>query len=152
MLEIRPGDVSAADVCALVAEHLAGMHAQSPACSVHALDLSSLTAPGVHFVTAYRDGELVGMGAIATLPDGDVELKSMRTTDAARGTGAGRAILVHLMDLARTSGAAHMWLETGSSDDFTPARTLYASAGFTECAPFADYAPDPLSTFMTRPL
>jgi putative acetyltransferase len=33
---------------------------------------------------------------------------------------------------------------------FEPARQLYARAGFTLCAPFAEYIEDPNSVFMTR--
>jgi putative acetyltransferase len=43
-------------------------------------------------------------------------------------------------------------LETGSADPFAPARSLYASFGFTYCEPFADYVEDPHSVFMTRAL
>jgi putative acetyltransferase len=35
---------------------------------------------------------------------------------------------------------------------FAPARTLYATAGFTPCGPFADYRLSPNSTFMTLSL
>jgi hypothetical protein len=37
-------------------------------------------------------------------------------------------------------------------DAFAPARALYARYGFTPCAPFADYRPDPNSAFMTLAL
>ena len=43
-------------------------------------------------------------------------------------------------------------LETGSWDYFRPARALYARHGFVECLPFADYAPDPNSVFMSLEL
>ena len=35
---------------------------------------------------------------------------------------------------------------------FEPARNLYAAFGFTYCDPFADYLPDPNSSFMTLDL
>ena len=35
---------------------------------------------------------------------------------------------------------------------FAPARALYARAGFSTCEPFAGYALDPNSVFMTRDL
>jgi len=43
-------------------------------------------------------------------------------------------------------------LETGSWDYFRPAIALYRSYGFVECPPFADYASDPNSIFMTLDL
>jgi putative acetyltransferase len=36
--------------------------------------------------------------------------------------------------------------------EFAPARALYASAGFSPCAPFGDYRPSRNSTFMTMAL
>ena len=35
---------------------------------------------------------------------------------------------------------------------FEPARQLYARAGFSYCAPFADQIEDPNSVFMTKEL
>ena len=35
---------------------------------------------------------------------------------------------------------------------FEPAQRLYERFGFTFCPPFADYAADPNSVFMTLPL
>ena len=43
-------------------------------------------------------------------------------------------------------------LETGSMEAFAPARALYTRFGFAFCDPFASYAPDPNSVFMTRAL
>jgi putative acetyltransferase len=37
-------------------------------------------------------------------------------------------------------------------DYFAPAHRLYGRFGFARCAPFADYAEDPNSVFMTREL
>ncbi len=45
-----------------------------------------------------------------------------------------------------------LYLETGAMDFFLPARTLYQSAGFDYCRPFADYQEDPNSMFMTKVL
>ncbi|MEY8039430.1 GNAT family N-acetyltransferase [Saccharopolyspora cebuensis] len=68
------------------------------------------------------------------------------------GRGVGRAMVTHLLGIARERGLARVSLETGSMSAFAPARTLYTSAGFTACPPFADYAPSPNSTFMTLAL
>ncbi len=61
-------------------------------------------------------------------------------------------MLAHLIGVARGRGYRLLSLETGSMAGFEPARTLYASAGFTECSAFADYEPSPYSTFMELPL
>jgi putative acetyltransferase len=75
---------------------------------------------------------------------------------AARGaTAPGRA---HALDIgaliaeAQRSGMTRLSLETESWDYFEPARTLYRRHGFRECPPFAEYEPDPNSTFMTLEL
>jgi putative acetyltransferase len=76
------------------------------------------------------------------------EIKSMRTPQALRRRGAGRAILTHIIDEARRRGYQRLSLETGSLEAFRPAQQLYESFGFTYCAPFGDYKPDPNSVFM----
>ena len=45
-----------------------------------------------------------------------------------------------------------LWLETGSTAEFLPAKRLYESEGFVECGPFEGYALDPFSIFLTRTL
>jgi hypothetical protein len=56
----------------------------------------------------------------------------MHTATAARRLGLGRAMLGHLIGVARERGYQLLSLETGSMDGFAPARALYASAGFTD--------------------
>jgi putative acetyltransferase len=58
-------------------------------------------------------------------------------------------MLDHLLAVARGRGFRRVSLETGSMAAFSPARSLYASAGFRPCAPFGDYRPSRNSTFMT---
>jgi putative acetyltransferase len=151
-MEIRLDDLKGPEIRALLEEHLAQMHAQSPACSVHALDLSGLQRPEISFWTGWSDGVLVACGAIKQLDAGHGEIKSMRTPAAHRRTGAGRAMLAHIVAQARARGYTRLSLETGSQAAFAPARTLYASVGFVETGPFGDYKPDPNSTFMTLAL
>jgi putative acetyltransferase len=150
MWEIRDDDLTAAQTRALVAEHLAEMHGQSPPESVHAIGITALRAPEIRFVTAWRDGELGGMGAYRRMSERDAELKSMRTTAAARGQGLGRLLLEHLVRNAREEGIITLWLETGAGEPFAAARGLYASAGFEICEPFGDYLADEESVFFRR--
>lgn len=149
---IRTAHPSEPAAQALIARHLGQMADQSPEESCHALDSSGLEAPNVDFFLLERGADVLAMGAIATLSGGAVELKSMHTKSEARGTGAGRAMLTHLLNLARTKGASGVYLETGSTDDFLPARRMYESVGFQPCDPFEGYSPDPWSVFMTLPL
>ncbi|TPX04548.1 GNAT family N-acetyltransferase, partial [Schumannella luteola] len=93
-----------------------------------------------------------GCVALKQLDPAHGELKSMRTDAAARGRGLGRLLLAHVLEESRSRGYRRLSLETGSQDFFLPARTLYLRAGFVETGPFADYALDPNSVFMTREL
>ncbi|HEY4081229.1 MAG TPA: GNAT family N-acetyltransferase [Burkholderiaceae bacterium] len=148
-MDIRLDDLNGPEIQALLEEHLANMRANSPPESVHALDLDKLRQPEISFWTAWQDGALVGCGALKQLDATHGEIKSMRTPDAHRRSGAGRAMLAHLVAEARTRGYTRLSLETGPQESFAAARTLYASFGFEETGPFADYQPDPFSTFMT---
>ncbi len=69
-----------------------------------------------------------------------------------RGQGLSRRMLEHLVAEARAAGYRRLSLETGSQAMFTPARTLYAKAGFDECPPFEGYMLDPNSVYMTKAL
>jgi putative acetyltransferase len=152
-LTFRIDDLGGADIRALVARHLAGMHANSPPEAVHALDIDKLRAPGVTLWSAWlRDRELAGCGALKQLDDDRGEIKSMRVADAFLGRGFGRAILDHIVREARARSMRSLWLETGSSDAFAPALRLYESAGFARCGPFDHYVDDGFSIFMTRAL
>lgn len=149
-VEIRVDDLSGAEVRALVARHLRGMHETSPPESVHAFGIEKLKQPGVTVWTAWVDGALAGMGALKALGGGQGEIKSMRVADGFLGRGLGRAMLEHILAEARRAGMRSLWLETGSTPEFEPALKLYESAGFAFCGPFGDYKPDPFSRFMTR--
>ncbi len=151
-LTIKRDDLSGGAIRALLEDHLRHMHSLSPPESVHALDLSGLKHPAVSFWTIWDGDELVGCGALKALDARHGEVKSMRTAASRRRTGAGRAMLEHIIAEANTRGYTRLSLETGSMNAFAPARTLYASHGFVECAPFGDYREDPNSTFMTKAL
>lgn len=148
-MRIELDDLTRPEVLALLNEHLANMHELSPPESVHALDVSKLKAPGITFWSVWDGDALLGCGALKELSREHGEVKSMRTPKALRRRGAGRAILSHILDVARERGYERLSLETGSADAFVPARQLYSSFGFERCGPFGDYKDDPNSTFMT---
>jgi putative acetyltransferase len=146
---ITEDDPQAPDVRELLDQHLDLMRSQSPPEDVHALDADGLVDSAVTFYS-YRDASgLLAVGALKELDPAHGELKSMHTAAAARGRGIGRAMLTHLMGIARDRGYTRLSLETGSMAGFAPARGLYESAGFRACGPFADYLASPNSTFMT---
>jgi putative acetyltransferase len=149
---IREDDLTGPDVAALLRLHLDEMHQWSPPESVHAMPVERLRAPDVTFYTAWDGDRLAACGALKQLDPRHGEIKSMRADPAWRGKGAGKAILLQLLAEARTRGYTRLSLETGSTDEFAPARGLYASHGFGECGPFTGYGEDPFSIFMTRTL
>jgi putative acetyltransferase len=142
----------APDVQALLARHLEFTTATSPPEDMHALGTDGLLDPAVTFFSFRRDGEVLGVGALKRLDGQHAELKSMHTVAAARGRGIGRAMVEHLIGVARERGYRRVSLETGSMAEFAPARALYASAGFLPCGPFGDYRLSRNSTFMTMVL
>lgn len=148
-MHIEIDDLTRPAIHALLNEHLQHMHELSPPESVHALDLEKLRQPNITFWTAWDGPVLLGCGALKQLDSKSAEVKSMRTPNALRGRGAGRAILAHLIAVAKSRGYASLSLETGAVDAFKPAQKLYESFGFVYCGPFADYAEDPYSVFMT---
>jgi putative acetyltransferase len=147
-MQIHRDDLRGPEIRALLEEHLAHMRAISPPESVHALDLERLRRPEIAFWTAWDGAELLGCGALKRMGEHDGEIKSMRTATRHQRRGVARALLAHILAHARGDGVKRLWLETGATDHFLPARTLYAAFGFVPCEPFAGYADDPHSAFM----
>ncbi len=148
-VRIAMDDPHAQDVQALLQRHLAFAHHHTPPEGVHALAVDGLLDPAVTVFSARREGQLVAMGALKELDQTHAELKSMHTAAAARRQGIGRAMVDHLLCVARQRGYRQVSLETGTMAAFSPARALYIGAGFTECGPFGQYTKSPTSAFMT---
>ncbi|MFF2370342.1 GNAT family N-acetyltransferase [Agromyces sp. NPDC058110] len=64
------------------------------------------------------------------------EVKHLWLTDAARGRGTGRALLIELERRARAFGAEELVLDTNAS--LAAAGGLYRSSGFVEIPPYND--------------
>jgi putative acetyltransferase len=148
-MRIEIDDLSRPEIHALLNEHLQSMYALSPPESVHALDLDELRQPDITFWSAWDGAVLLGCGALKQLTPKHGEIKSMRTPEALRRRGAGRAILAHIIETARSRGYERLSLETGPMNGFKAAHLLYESFGFSHCGPFGDYVEDPHSVFMT---
>ena len=145
-------DPRASDVRALVRRHLEFAAANKPAGDIHALDVAGLLDPAVTIFSCRAGGDLLAVGALKRLDRRHAEVKSMHTAEAARGRGIGRAMLAHLIGVARDRGLRRVSLTTGSQPGFAPARSLYASAGFRACRPFGHYRLSRHSAFMTLAL
>jgi putative acetyltransferase len=150
--QIAADDPRKPDVRALLDRHLEFARAQTPPEHSFALDLDGLLHPAVTFFSVRTHGSLLGIGAIKRLSADHAEIKSMHTGEAARGRGIGRAMLTHLLEVARTRGFRRVSLETGTTAAFAPARALYQSAGFIPCGPFAGYQLSEDNLFMTLEL
>ena len=80
------------------------------------------------------EGTVVGCGMSHPLTDSVSEIKRLYVTDAARGTGAGKAICAALIQQARDDGFDQVMLDTSRS--FAAARALYTRLGFAERGPY----------------
>jgi putative acetyltransferase len=147
-MEIREDDLSGAATRDLLRLHLAGMHANTPAGHVFALDLSGLTAPGVTVWTAWKDESVCGMAALKQLDAASGEVKSMRTHPDHLRQGVGAALLEHIIGEARARGFRQLSLETGQGPAFEPALALYRRRGFVDGEAFADYVRSPFNQFL----
>jgi putative acetyltransferase len=147
--EISLDDPRGPDVMALLERHLAFANTHSPPEDVHALDASGLVDPAVTFFSFRTDGQLLAVGAIRRIDDSHAELKSMHTAEEARGQGLGRAMVDHLIGVARDSGFRQVSIETGTMEAFAPARSLYRGVGFQPCEPFGEYTYSPNSICLT---
>lgn len=149
---VRQDDLSSVEVQALVAEHLAGMHANSPPGHVHALAIERLRGPGLTFWAAWIDGALCGCGAMKELDPRSGEVKSMRTRAAFVRRGVGQAILDEIVGTARARGYRRLLLETGTGAAFAAAHALYRRNGFEWCGAFGDYTATEFNVFMAKAL
>ena len=151
-MRLNIDDLSSPLVHALLEEHLSNMYELSPPEQVFALDLNELRSPDITFWTVWNDDSLLGCGALKELSVTHGEVKSMRTPKATRGKGAGRAVLEHIISVARQPGFTRLILETGTHPVFEPAHNLYLSQKFVKSAPFGSYCIDPHNVFMTLEL
>jgi putative acetyltransferase len=148
MFDIRADDLTHPATRALLALHLAGMHASSPPGSVFALDLSGLQVPDVTVWSAWEGDTILGVAALKMLGGGTAEIKSMRThPDHLRKAVAAR-LLAHIVAEARARGLSRLSLETGRGPAFAPALALYRRHGFTNGDAFSTYQPNNFSTFL----
>ena len=138
------------DVRALIDALDAYQRALYPAESNHLVDIGTLMRPNVRFAVARAaDRRAVGCGAV--LLDADAgELKRMFVDPAQRGRGIARRLHAFLEGEATRAGAQVLRLETGIHQP--EALALYEGLGYRRCGPFGDYAEDPLSVFMHKPL
>src|SRR5207248_5191258 len=134
----------------LVLAHREWSLRQTPAQFSFSVQPDAVVEAGIMLFSARSpEGALLGIGGLKQLDTGHGEIKTMHTAVEARGQGVGRALLDALLAEARRRGFSRVSLETGTSDAFRPARSLYQSAGFRPSRPFADYANTEYNLCMT---
>lgn len=138
----------AGDVLQLLAYHVGEARTVTPPEFSFALPVDALLADGITFWTA-RDGvDLLGFAALKDLGDGTGEVKSMRTAPAHLRKGVAVKILEAIIREARRRAYATLFLETGVTDIYLPARKLYEKHGFSQGPVFGDYKPSDHNYFM----
>ena len=145
---VKPGDFDDDRVKALLTRHLEGMHANSPAGHVFALDWSGLQKPEVSFYTVWDGEELLGFGALKELDARAGEVKSMRTADAHLRKGVAATVLEHIIAEATKRGYTRLSLETGSGPAFEPALALYRKRGFVNGDAFGGHEASAFNQFL----
>lgn len=147
-MQIRSADFDHHSLRELLRQHVAEMHEHSPACRVHALDLSGLQRPDVALFMAVEGDVVAGMGALRALDGAHGEIKSMRTREGWLRRGIAARLLEHLLAVAAARGYRRVSLETGTTAAFDPALALYRRRGFRSCPAFGDYAASEHNQFM----
>lgn len=151
MLKITQEAPNQAEILELLRQSEAYSAALYPPESIHMLNLEQLMQPHVRFFVARQDGKAVGCGALVLGQGGQAEIKRMFVTDAARGTGVGRAVLEAIEHNAAPAGVTLLQLETGVSN--REALSLYRRFGYRQRGPFGAYpTDDPTSIFMEKRL
>lgn len=147
---IRIDDCRGEQTSALLALHLAGMHANSPPDNVFALDLSGLQRADVTVWSAWMGERIAGIGALRQLSADHGEIKSMRTHPDFLRRGVGQALLDHILSEAARRAITRLSLETGSGPAFEPAIALYLRNGFASGPAFGEYVKSDFNQFLHR--
>lgn len=110
--------------------------ADGPGFAIHDAEVDTMyqsyAQPRSSYFVVERDGTVIGGGGVAPLQNADAdvcELRKMYFLPAARGIGAGTAMMQRCLDAARAHGFKRCYLETLTGMD--AAQTLYKRSGFT---------------------
>jgi len=95
-----------------------------------------MVPPAGILLLARRGARTIGCCALKIHPPGRGEVKRLWIHPGARGLGVGKRLLASIEDYARGRGLSQLRLDTHGR--LTEARSLYASLGYAEVAPFND--------------
>lgn len=150
MIEVRAETPLQAEVAALLRQSDAVAAALYPGAWRRPIDPASLAQAEATLFVARLDGRAIGCCVLFDRGDGTGEIKRMIVTEAARGSGVGKALLAAAEDEAAARGMTALLLEVGTRNE--AAHAMYLRAGFLPRGPFAPYAPSPISRFLAKPL
>ena len=130
---IEPRDDAA--VAAIIRAVMPEFGADGPGFAIHDSEVDGMSAayagPRSAYFVVEAGGEVVGGGGVAPLEGGEpgvCELRKMYFLPAARGIGAGTAMMQRCLDAARGFGFRRCYIETLTGMD--AAQALYRRHGF----------------------
>ena len=134
---VRPADDGA--VAAIIRTVMPEFGARGPGFAINDPEVDAMSAaypaPRAIYLVLEVDGVVVGGGGVGPLAgadEGTCELRTMYFLPAARGLGAGKALLARCIEEARSRGYRRMYLETLTGMD--TAQRLYERFGFRKLA------------------
>jgi putative acetyltransferase len=92
--------------------------------------------------------QLVGIGALKSLPDGTGEIKSLRTHPNHLRKGVAAVLLDHIITQARARAMWRLSLETGRGPAFEPALAMYRKRGLVNGEAFGGYEKSAFNQFL----
>ncbi len=130
-------DPQQADVRLLIEELDAEMAALSIGGDCDLSSAEDLSADYVQFLVARYHGHPIACGALVVKDIDWGEIKRMYVRPVVRRKGLSRAILDHLLDMAKRRDLRKVRLETNTQQ--TAAVALYRHAGFAPCDAYEDH-------------
>jgi putative acetyltransferase len=126
-----------AAVAAVIRTVMPEFGADGPGFAIHDAEVDAMSAaysgPRSAYFVVEVNGVVLGGGGIAQLEGGEAnvsELRKMYFLPAARGIGAGTAMMQRCLDAAREAGFKRCYLETLTGMD--GAKALYRRSGFKD--------------------
>ncbi len=147
MIRIQQADPTQAEVAVLINQLDEYQESMYPPESNHLDSLDELSKTNVHFLAAYIDSKICGIGAVKVLDDYG-EIKRLYVPEKFRGKGIAEDIVKELENCLIKRSIFTARLETGVRQ--LEAIGLYKKLGYSKIAPFGNYTEDPLSVFMEK--
>jgi ribosomal protein S18 acetylase RimI-like enzyme len=142
----QPGELNEVGDVRVAAYRASGFLSETSAYAARLHDLG-LDGSGDILVAVAADGTLLGTVMVQYWPnaggavqaEGEAEIRALAVLPAARGQGAGNALLQAVIERATTAGVRHLVLATMPA--MRTAHRMYERAGFTRL-PERDWSPD----------